>query len=94
MVNLGAQVLVPELVARARAEKADAVLVSQVVTQKDAHIYNTSQMSAAFREAYPAGQVLCSSPGGPASRRALPPDSASTGSSAVARRPARSRASS
>jgi len=51
VVNLGAQVLVPELVARARAEKADAVLVSQVVTQKDAHIHNTTQMSAAFREA-------------------------------------------
>src|SRR5947208_7277037 len=37
VVNLGAQVTVPELVARARAERADAVLVSQVVTQKDAH---------------------------------------------------------
>ena len=45
VVNLGAQVLVPELVARARAEKADAVLVSQVVTQQDAHIHNTTQMS-------------------------------------------------
>ena len=55
VVNLGAQVLVPDLVARAKAEKADAVLVSQVVTQKDAHIHNTTQMSAAFREAYPAG---------------------------------------
>ena len=57
VVNLGAQVLVPELVARARTERADAVLVSQVVTQKDAHIHNTSAMSAAFREAYPAGEV-------------------------------------
>ena len=65
VVNLGAQVLVPELVARARAEKADAVLVSQVVTQRDAHIHNTSQMSAAFREAYPAGQVPLLVAGGP-----------------------------
>ena len=65
VVNLGAQVLVPELVARARAEKADAVLVSQVVTQKDAHIHNTTQMSAAFREAYPAGQVPILIAGGP-----------------------------
>ena len=64
-MNLGAQVLVPELVARARAEKADAVLVSQVVTQKDAHIHNTTQMSAAFREAYPAGQVPILIAGGP-----------------------------
>jgi beta-lysine 5,6-aminomutase beta subunit len=54
VVNLGAQVLVPELVARAREEKADAVLVSQVVTQRDAHLKNTREMSAAFREAYPA----------------------------------------
>ena len=51
VVNLGAQVSVPELVKRARAEKADAVLVSQVVTQRDAHIQNTKEMSAAFREA-------------------------------------------
>jgi beta-lysine 5,6-aminomutase beta subunit len=65
VVNLGAQVPVPELVARARAERADAVLVSQVVTQKDAHIGNTSAMSAAFREAYPAGEVPLLVVGGP-----------------------------
>jgi len=65
VVNLGAQVLVPELVAQARAERADAVLVSQVVTQKDAHIHNTSAMSAAFREAYPSGQVPLLVVGGP-----------------------------
>ena len=65
VVNLGAQVLVPELVAQARVERADAVLVSQVVTQKDAHIHNTSAMSAAFREAYPSGQVPLLVVGGP-----------------------------
>ena len=65
VVNLGAQVLVPDLVARARAEKADAVLISQVVTQKDAHVHNTMQMSAAFREAYPAGHVPVLVAGGP-----------------------------
>ena len=65
VVNCGAQVLVPELVARARAEKADAVLVSQVVTQRDAHIHNTMAMSAAFREAYPAGKVPLLIVGGP-----------------------------
>jgi beta-lysine 5,6-aminomutase beta subunit len=51
VINLGAQVTVPELVKRARADKADAVLISQVVTQRDAHILNTQEMSAAFREA-------------------------------------------
>jgi len=54
VVNLGAQVSVPQLVERAREEKADAVLVSQVVTQRDAHLLNTREMSAAFRESYPA----------------------------------------
>jgi beta-lysine 5,6-aminomutase beta subunit len=49
VVNLGAQVTVPELVARARSEQADAVLVSQVVTQKDAHLHNTRELAAAFR---------------------------------------------
>ena len=51
VTNLGAQVTVPDLVARARAERADAVLVSQVVTQKDAHLRNTRELAAAFREA-------------------------------------------
>ena len=53
VVNLGAQVSVPDLVDRARVAKADAVLVSQVVTQRDAHLHNTKAMSAAFREAFP-----------------------------------------
>ena len=65
VVNLGAQVTVPELVASARAEKADAVLVSQVVTQKDAHLSNTREMSAAFRESYPAGRRPLLVVGGP-----------------------------
>jgi beta-lysine 5,6-aminomutase beta subunit len=51
VANLGAQVTVPELVARARAERADAVLVSQMVTQRDAHLRNTRELAAAFREA-------------------------------------------
>ncbi|WP_275693521.1 OAM dimerization domain-containing protein [Nocardioides sp. TF02-7] len=53
VVNLGAQVSVPHLVDRAVAERADAVLVSQVVTQRDAHLLNTREMAAAFREAFP-----------------------------------------
>ena len=49
VVNLGAQVLVGDLVARAKTEKADAILVSQVVTQKDAHLHNTKELAAAVR---------------------------------------------
>ena len=56
----------PQLVERAREEKADAVLVSQVVTQRDAHLLNTREMSAAFRESYPAGRSgRCWSSAGP-----------------------------
>jgi beta-lysine 5,6-aminomutase beta subunit len=51
VVNLGSQVAVPDLVARANAESADAVLVSQVVTQRDAHISNAREMAAAFEAA-------------------------------------------
>jgi len=65
VLNLGAQVLVPDLVERARAARADAVLVSQVVTQRDAHLHNTREMSAAFREAYPAGRGPLLVIGGP-----------------------------
>ncbi|SEG84967.1 beta-lysine 5,6-aminomutase beta subunit [Thermomonospora echinospora] len=53
VVNMGAQVAVEELLARARAEGADAVLVSQVVTQRNAHLDNTRRMAAAFAAAYP-----------------------------------------
>jgi len=53
VVNMGAQVTVPELVERAKADNADAVLVSQVVTQKNAHLHNTKQAAAAFHAEYP-----------------------------------------
>jgi beta-lysine 5,6-aminomutase beta subunit len=65
VVNMGAQVSVPDLVETARAEKADAVLVSQVVTQRDAHLHNTREMSAAFREAMPADKRPLLVVGGP-----------------------------
>ena len=51
VVNLGAQVAVPDLVARSCAERADAVLVSQVITQRDAHLAGAREMAAAFRAA-------------------------------------------
>ncbi|MGH3663622.1 MAG: OAM dimerization domain-containing protein [Micromonosporaceae bacterium] len=63
--NLGAQVTVPELVRHARAEQADAVLVSQVVTQRDAHLHNVREMSAAFREAFDAASRPLLVVGGP-----------------------------
>ncbi len=56
--NLGAQVTVPELVAQARKDRADAVLVSQVVTQRDAHLRNTRELAAAFREAMGGNRPL------------------------------------
>lgn len=63
--NLGAQVAVPDLIEAAQRLKADAVLVSQVVTQRDAHLHNVREMSAAFREAYPAATVPLLVIGGP-----------------------------
>jgi len=65
VVNMGAQVSVPALVARAQEEGADVILVSQVVTQRDVHILNTKEMSAAFREAYPAAKRPLLIVGGP-----------------------------
>ena len=52
VANMGSQVGVADLVARAAAEHADAVLVSQVVTQRDAHLTNTREMAAAFRAGF------------------------------------------
>ncbi|MFL6060025.1 MAG: OAM dimerization domain-containing protein [Marmoricola sp.] len=65
VVNLGAQVSVPDLVEAAVRERADAVLVSQVVTQRDAHVLNTREMSAAFREAFPVQRRPLLVAGGP-----------------------------
>ena len=53
VVNMGSQVTVDELVERSKAEGADAVLTSQVVTQRDAHVHHTQEVTAAFRAAYP-----------------------------------------
>ncbi|MDY0152660.1 MAG: OAM dimerization domain-containing protein [Candidatus Cloacimonas sp.] len=43
-INMGAQVPSEELLAKARAENADAILVSQVVTQKNIHIQNLTKL--------------------------------------------------
>ncbi len=43
-INLGAQVPSEMLLARARSENADAILVSQVVTQKNIHIKNLTHL--------------------------------------------------
>jgi len=43
-VNMGSQVLNEELVAKAIELNADAILVSQVVTQKDVHIPNLTEL--------------------------------------------------
>jgi beta-lysine 5,6-aminomutase beta subunit len=58
VVNLGSQVEIARLVSLSKAERADAVLVSQVVTQKDAHIKNTTELAAAFRDAGPTRPLL------------------------------------
>ena len=65
VVNLGAQVPVPDLVERARREHADAVLVSQVVSQRDAHLANTRELAAALRAGYPDGERPLLVVGGP-----------------------------
>jgi beta-lysine 5,6-aminomutase beta subunit len=43
-LNLGAQVSCEALLRRAMAEKAEAILVSQVVTQKNVHIHNLTKL--------------------------------------------------
>jgi beta-lysine 5,6-aminomutase beta subunit len=43
-LNLGAQVPVEELIERANKMKADAILVSQIVTQKNIHVHNLTRL--------------------------------------------------
>lgn len=56
--NLGSQVPNAELVGRARLHRADAILVSQVVTQRDVHKENGRQFIAAAAQAGIRGQIL------------------------------------
>jgi beta-lysine 5,6-aminomutase beta subunit len=51
VVNMGAQVTPSEIVATVAEEEADAVLVSQVVTQRDAHIHHLSEVREALEQA-------------------------------------------
>jgi beta-lysine 5,6-aminomutase beta subunit len=53
VVNLGAQVAAADLVARAATEAADAILVSQVVTQRDAHLQHVQEVADALDEGWP-----------------------------------------
>jgi beta-lysine 5,6-aminomutase beta subunit len=62
VVNLGAQVEAADLVERAAAENADAVLVSQVVTQRDAHLHHVREVADALAAGWPRGRprpLLC-----------------------------------
>ena len=51
VVNMGAQVSPEDIVATVRAENADAVLISQVVTQRDAHIHHLTEVREALEAA-------------------------------------------
>jgi beta-lysine 5,6-aminomutase beta subunit len=56
VVNLGAQVAADDLVRCAATEQADAVLVSQVVTQRDAHLHHVREVAAALSAHWPAAR--------------------------------------
>jgi beta-lysine 5,6-aminomutase beta subunit len=48
VVNMGAQVTPEEIVSEVKANEADAVLISQVVTQRDAHILHLKEVREAL----------------------------------------------
>src|SRR3954465_4887184 len=53
VINLGSQVDADDLVRRAAAERADALLVSQVVTQRDAHLQHVREVADALAAGWP-----------------------------------------
>ncbi len=63
--NLGAQVEIDDLLRTAADAHADAILVSQVVTQRDVHLHNTKALAAAVREHYGTGPRPLLIVGGP-----------------------------
>ena len=56
--NLGSQVTPDEIVEVVRRENADAVLISQVVTQRDAHIHHLREVREALEGAGVRDQVI------------------------------------
>jgi beta-lysine 5,6-aminomutase beta subunit len=65
VVNLGSQVDATALAHRARDENADAVLVSQVVTQRDAHLHHVREVATALHEVFGGGRQPLVIAGGP-----------------------------
>jgi beta-lysine 5,6-aminomutase beta subunit len=65
VINLGSQVDATDLARRAEAEGADAVLVSQVVTQRGAHLQHVREVSDAIRALYPSARRPLLVAGGP-----------------------------
>ena len=51
VANMGAQVTTEEIVETTKREQADAVLISQVVTQRDAHIFHLKEVRDALVDA-------------------------------------------
>lgn len=58
VINLGAQVTPAEIVKVVEREGADAVLISQVVTQRDAHILHLRAVKEALEEAHQRDRVV------------------------------------
>lgn len=58
VINMGAQVDPADIVAAVKGHGADAVLVSQVVTQRDAHIHHLGKVRDAVEEAGVRERVL------------------------------------
>lgn len=58
VINLGAQVQPAEIVAAVEREGADAVLISQVVTQRDAHLHHLEAVRRALEQAGLRARVL------------------------------------
>jgi beta-lysine 5,6-aminomutase beta subunit len=65
VVNLGSQVDAEVLAERAETEGADAVLVSQVVTQRGAHLQHVREVAEAIRARYPGERRPVLVAGGP-----------------------------
>jgi beta-lysine 5,6-aminomutase beta subunit len=57
VINLGAQVDASELIERADVEAADAILVSQVITQRDAHRRHVREVTTALDGSWPTGRA-------------------------------------
>jgi len=56
IINLNTQILIPNLIKQTQTKKTNTILISQIITQQDTHLHNTTKISTTFHKTYPTNR--------------------------------------